>query len=142
MTKPKTDKPVTASKLDLRRQPSPKVAAVQAAFVKARKGKGLFGLAVPALAQAYREHECLGIAAFLDVLPELDDDERILMFRMMLTKMAGTRPSTVEDPLQFFTTLITVRERKSPFMDDGMKLLDLCCREVARIWQECAPLEE
>ena len=90
------------------------------------------------LAQQFRDRECPGIAAFLDMLDEFngeDDELQTELFQFVLTKIAGVRPTTIEDPVTFFRTLFRVQQRKSPFMDDGIKLLDMACRDAALMWK-------
>lgn len=88
-----------------------------------------------ALAQQFRDRECSGIAAFLDLIEGEDDEWRADIFQLVLTHLAGVRPTTISEPLTFFATFFRVQQRKSPFVDDGVKLLDMACRQAMLIWE-------
>lgn len=87
------------------------------------------------LSQQFRDRECPGIAAFLEMIDGEDDQWRAEIFQLVLANVAGVRQTTISDPLAFFTTFFQLQQRKSPFIDDGVKLLDMACREAMLIWQ-------
>lgn len=90
------------------------------------------------LSKQFRERECAGIADFLELMEaegDVDDAWRAEIFELVLTNVAGVRPTTIGDPVVFFTTFFRLQQRKYPFIDDGVKLLDIACREAMLIWE-------
>jgi len=88
---------------------------------------------IPALAQRFRDHDCHGIAAYLEFLVPLKEEDRTVLFKITLVNCAGM-DSTIDDPFEFFATMLTVQERKRPFKDAGVVLLEYACNSVSGWW--------
>ncbi len=65
-----------------------------------------------------------------------DPDERKDIYVLMMTNVVGVQPRLDLDPLDFFSVLHTQQEAAPIFMDEGIKLLDLCCGKIADLWKE------
>jgi hypothetical protein len=91
------------------------------------------------LSEKFRAKECEGIAGFIMLLePDEDGTTYTDLFHQILQVMfvrMGVRETTIQDPFAFFKTLYTVQDRKSPFIDEGLKLIDLACTEAVLIYE-------
>lgn len=92
----------------------------------------------PELVEGYRQRECKGIASFLEFMAELDEDESEAIFRLMFTRLLGMSESAVSDPIEFFSIMYKTQSRRSPFLDEGTKLIDTACSKMAAMWEQTA----
>jgi len=87
---------------------------------------------LPALTQRFRDHDCHGIAAYLEFMSHLKVEDRAVLFKITLN-MAGV-DSTIDNPFEFFIAMLAVQEEQPSFKDAGVDLLNYACNSVSQWW--------